>query len=313
MEKYVLPSDVSVMLDSNTLKLNRGVINYQEIDIDVQLSNPSLIEGLKDLSEGKVVEFSDQETLTDMQTLEKMGYVQRVIDDFEWNDLLFIVDDFEYTFYKNNLPNNAHIYPMSQLINESSFQKMLDIADRYTKLKAVNEVAEKFQLRSYKHLLWIDSFYHLNRIRAFNRLMKSLNIETTFCLSDYSLLLLTSIKYGVTGCFECLEQQIKGKIGDLTRLNESQKIKSDYLPTYEIALKFGLVASVADDLIRQERSNTFGNIIEWDTRSKEYFFDSNRIQSTCSVCATQSNAYHEEQNIKTIHLLNALGSGKYEN
>lgn len=306
MKKFKLPADVTLKMDGSTVSFSRGVINYQELNIDQKESSSLLIAVLKRLSNFEEIEVSDEEVVNDLSTLSKMGYVEKVQDKVPYSKILFIVDDNELDYYTLNLPEGIAIIPTTKISHDPNFSNLDEIHDLDTNRSLLKKLSEEFGLTQFDHIFWVDTYYHVERIRIFNRLLKYLNKVGTFAISDYSLFFVTTVEHGETGCFECLENQIKTKMSDASVLNNSYSEKKDSVGLGERALKFGFTCSVMESVVEQGSTNTLGNVVEFDNQTMEYYFDSNRIQTSCSICATQNNVFHEEQNLKTIKLLDSL-------
>lgn len=306
MTKFQLPSDVTIKMDGNTVTLSRGVINYQELNIDQKQSNPLLISSLEKFVKTETVNIDDDEVMNDFLTLTQMGYLERGFGKVTSSKVLFIVDSAEIDYYKKNIDSDIKIINADELSMTKQFNQLKGINDLKSISDITNEVSNQFQLNSYDHIFWIDTYYHAERIRIFNKIVKLLNKVVTFSISDYSLFLITTIQHGETGCFECLENQIKTKLNNIEPINANYSNKNDSVILGEKSLKFGFTCSILDSLKSQGNTNTYGNVIEFVSQTMEYFFDSNRIQTSCSVCATQNNVFHEEHNMKTIEILNSL-------
>lgn len=306
MEKFQLPEDVTINMDGNTITISRGVINYQELNIDQEQSSSLFISTIKELVYQKEVEVSDGGVISDLSVLVEMGYLTKTFEKTKYSKILFIVDDNELNFYSTNLPNEVSVVSANEFSSDTRFNKLRKINDLENKISLMDEIAHQFNLAKYDHIFIVDTYYHINRIRIFNLLLKHLNKIGTFSISDYSLLFVTTIMHGDTGCFECLENQIRTKLKKTSVLDEEYIEKDDYLELGEKSLKFGFTSSVLESIIKQNNTNTLGNVIEFDNQTMEYYFDSNRIQTSCSICATQNNIFHEEQNMKTIKMLNSL-------
>lgn len=306
MTKFQLPSDVTIKMDGNTVTLSRGVINFQELNIDQKQSNPLLISTLDMLIEKTVVNIDNNEVINDLLTLTEMGYLEREFGKVSNSKILFIVDGEELEYYKKNIDSDIKIISADELSMSKPFNQLKGINGLKKIDDLTNELADQFELNNYDHIFWIDTYYHTERIRIFNKIVKLLNKVVTFSISDYSLFLITTIQHGETGCFECLENQVKTKLNNIELLNDDYSKKIDSVNFGEKSLKFGFTCSILDSLKSQGNTNTHGNVIEFDVKTMEYYFDSNRIQTSCSVCATQNNVFHEEQNMKTIEILNSL-------
>lgn len=306
MTKFKLPVDVTLKMDGSTVSFSRGVINYQELNIDQKQSNSLLIEALKRLSSQEEIEASDDEVVNDLSTLVKMGYVEKVQVKVPYSKILFIVDDNELDYYTLNLPEDVAVISATKLSDDSNFSDLDGIHDLDTNRCLFESISEEFELAKFDHIFWVDTYYHVERIRIFNCLLKYLNKVGTFSISDYSLFFVTTVEHGETGCFECLENQIKTKMRDASILNSNYSEKKDNVSLGEQALKFGFTCSVMESLVEQGSTNTLGNVVEFDNQTMEYYFDSNRIQTSCSICETQNNVFHEEQNLNTIKLLDSL-------
>lgn len=306
MKRFKLPEDVLIKFDENIISISRGVINYQEINIDKIQSSPLFVSVLEKLYKDKLIEVSNPEIIKDLTTLSEMGYLEKILPDSIYKNILFVVDEVEYKYYSDNLPKNVDLMLSNKISNDNSFIKLLSIEDKNEERTLMDNITNKYKLKKYNYIVYVDTYYHASRIRIFNKIIKYLDIYSTFAISDYSLMLITTIKHGETGCFECLENQMQTKINsiDILRKNRNRK---DFYSLSLISLKFGFVLSILDNIIQNKNTNTLGNVIEYDSNTKEYYFDNNRIQTSCKICSTQNNAFHEEQNMKTVNILNSLG------
>ncbi|WEV40754.1 hypothetical protein [Lactobacillus sp. ESL0681] len=310
MGKFQLPKDVKISMDGNTITLNRGVITYQSLDIDEKASTPLLVNTLKQLETRKVIDVKRREVEKDLNVLSQMGYMNKIEFAIQPSKILFIVNEQEGKFYKKNLPKDISILSADQISNDESFIKLNEIHDVVTNKTLIDNIISGYNLKSYDHIFWVDTYFHANRIRTFNIILKYLGILGTFSISDYSFLFVTTVHHDESGCFQCLENQIKAKLNNIEVLDSSYSNRQDNVNYGEKATKFGLNMLIVSDLESKGGTNTVGNVIELDTETKEYYFDSNRIQTTCTICSTQNNVFHEEQNMHIVELLKTIESGE---
>lgn len=312
MTKYKMPSDVLVRANGNDLELQRGVLNYHDLVIDIKNSNYNLVNALFKLHNGEIYQTENKEISRDLNVLSELGYLNTVSELTDPKEVLLVTDKSEYELYKNSQLNVGKIITCDELINDDELDLITNIQNSVQKKERLKKISDKYSINKYKHIVWIDSYYDVRRIRVFNILLKFLKIDGTFAISDIDFFFLTTVRHGTTGCFECLENQIRTKIKNIELVNNPINRSNDISYSHKV-LKFGYVLLILEDILNEGISNTLGNVIEFDTKTKEFFFDSNRIQTSCSVCATQNNVFHEEETIKTVNILNKLTEDNNEN
>ncbi|MEO5286244.1 hypothetical protein [Limosilactobacillus allomucosae] len=311
MTKYKMANDVLVKINGTDLELQRGVLNFHNLVIDIKESSKELIHALNALATGNIYETEKYEIKRDLDTLSSFGYLNVIHELIKPEKILLVVDEDEYEVYKNSKMKVGKLITSKELIHDKEEESINNIQDSVQRKNKLEEIVTRYSLRNYKHIIWIDTYYDVRRIRIFNMLLKYLEISGTFAISDINFFFITTVQHGTTGCFECLENQIKTRIANIEILNQPME-RNMTIEYGHITLKLGFVSLIIDEIIKEGITNTLGNVIEFDTQTKEYFFDSNRIQSSCSICATQNNVFHEEEIVKTVDILNQLKENRYE-
>lgn len=311
MTKYKMANDVLVKINGTDLELQRGVLNFHNLVIDIKESSKELTHALNALAAGNIYETEKYEIKRDLDTLSSLGYLNVIHELIKPEKILLVVDEDEYEVYKNSKMKVGKLITSKELIHDKEKESINNIQDSVQRKNKLEEIVTRYSLRNYKHIIWIDTYYDVRRIRIFNMLLKYLETSGTFAISDINFFFITTVQHGTTGCFECLENQIKTRIANIEILNQPMERKMT-IEHGHITLKLGFVSLIIEEIIREGITNTLGNVIEFDTQTKEYFFDSNRIQSSCSICATQNSVFHEEEIVKTVDILNQLKENRYE-
>ena len=302
--KFVLKEDTVLEITNSEIIFSKGVINFKNIILDKNQSAPEFVSYMNDLyKNGYVITSEDNPFLNDLKSLEAMGFLRREII-LKEHRILVISEDEEFECYQNNL-KYADIIPVDNLANEEDIKSFRTIKNNKLITDRFNDVISKGNLQNYECIIIVDSYYHSERIRFWNRLINYLGIYGIFAISDSEIFFLTMTKAKETGCFECLESQIK------TKLKLSNQIYNDYpskkyLNNSDKLLKLGFLSNIIEQLVLKKYSDLLGNVIIFNKNNFEYRFDANRIQTACPVCVAQGNIFHEEQNVKTINVLNNL-------
>lgn len=298
--RFIRPSDLVIIENENEFILRRGFLHINEIVIDKSGSSKNFCTMMKEFESKKNLNLKViDDTYEDFLKLTKFGFIEIEVQD---NFLILanknyknIVDTLFRKETKVDTIENFFDIEDIKVINESKNTiKLSDIYDKY-----------KEKLSTYNHIYYIDDFCYLTRLRGFNKLMNTLDIETTIGFIDNGNIYLTGIKPRYTGCYECLEKHIITKFTGTMDMYEEQY---DYLNKPngnkgDIVTLIGLIMKDIENICKYGSSSLTGNVVHMHTPNFEYSFNINRKNSSCSVCAKVNNVMFEEQNIRSINVI----------
>lgn len=256
---------------------------------------------MKQFIEKKNVTLSiEDEVYLDFLQLVKMSFIQLKL----YGKFLILCDRKYIEIGKEMFDENIDILNIqsifsSEIISDLVENKnIIDLKEDYDKFKNI--------FQGYEHIYFIDDFYNISQLRAFNRIMKKLEKVCTIGVIDSDNVYLTGIKYNYTGCFECLEKHIiskfKGKIEDFNKEYYFDKIGNKA----DVYLLFSIIMKDISNINIYGSSSLIGNVIHFYTPTFEYSFNVNRKHAGCPTCAKFNNILFEEQNLRSINMLKEI-------
>lgn len=309
MVAFIKPRDLKVINTENLIILRRGIINISEIEINKSRSTRKFLDKFQEFIANRRLELSESsEILEDFEKLARMGLINREYDKSQ--KVLFLVNSSDFDYYKEYLSSK---YEVENIDNLLSIKEAELVVQNKNVLK-INALLEKFNkiLKPYSWIYFIDSTYHLSKIRAFNFLICKLNKLSTFAIVDNENLYLFGIEYRKTGCFECLEKHILTKFNtEEQELNVVDNLDQEF-DLISSSIILGLLLRDLKNINLFGQSQLTGNYLHFYLPTFDYEFNINRIATSCKVCSTVTNTNFEEQNMNAINILKGLKNGDFD-
>ncbi|ECJ9746447.1 bacteriocin biosynthesis cyclodehydratase [Listeria monocytogenes] len=291
-------------IDNDTeIILKRGIIHKNELFINKEESSKEFVSTFKELVKKKTITISSEDAIyNDFETLTKFGFL--TISKNQTLKPLLIVEDALFDDVKGYFQDEIEILSSSKFLFKKDIRLLTENKDILQLTKLVDKKKEFF--KNYNYIYLITNISNISLLRGFNKLMKETNSVNTIAFFDNENVFVTCIEHGETGCYECLEQQI---------LTHFDGFVADYLVQSDNNVSMAEVLFVLS-IIKKEIENTsiygqsslLGNLLHFNFNNYEYTFNTNRIQSCCSTCATFNNILFEEQNIRSVNILKELMS-----
>ncbi|GHU35516.1 hypothetical protein FACS1894193_08630 [Bacilli bacterium] len=304
MKIYMIKKGTQVIENDKEIILRRGVIHKNELVINKDGSSEDFMTAFKELQEQEVFAMSAKHSAAeDFATLSKFGYF--TMTKSERHKPLIIVDDTWYNDLKAYMGMATEVWRFSSFLSD----KEVEILTQDKNILAISEVLEnkKNTIENFDHIYLIANMASISSLRAFNRLMQLTEKINTMAFVDNENVYMTGIEHGETGCYECLEQQIlthfDGFVEDYLE-NASNEVSGS-----ELLFVSSLLRKEIDNLTVYGQSSLLGNMIHFSFNNYEYSFETNRIQSCCTTCATFNHILFEEQNMRSINILKEVKNG----
>ncbi|MBC1743465.1 bacteriocin biosynthesis cyclodehydratase [Listeria welshimeri] len=293
------------IFDNDTeIILKRGVIHKNELILNKEGSSKEFITTFKELTSKNSVSISPEDIIyNDFETLIKFGFL--TISKNQDSRPLLIVEDNLLDNVRGYFHEEAEIISSSDFLLSKDIRLLTENKDILQLTKLADEKKEAF--KNYNHIYLITSILNISLLRGFNKLMQLTNNINTIAFFDNENVFISCIEHGETGCYECLEQQLlthfDGSVADYLVHSENN------VSTAELFFALSLIKKEIENISIYGQSSLLGNLIHFNFNNYEYAFNTNRIQSCCSTCATFNNILFEEQNIRSINVLKELMSG----
>ncbi|MBF8418016.1 bacteriocin biosynthesis cyclodehydratase [Heyndrickxia coagulans] len=301
MTTFIFPNDLLVIENKQEIILRKGVLHKHEIIIDKEKSSSLFVKDFAQfMINKKIIIEENQEDYDDFCKPSQFNLISIEIKNSK--DNVLFVNDTLFSFFNKYLKDRAVIKKISDILNRETIVKVNENKDKI----ALDQIMDKFEqsLSDYGHVYLIDSFFYMTRLRAFNRVMKELKKVNTIAVFDNENILITCIKHGVTGCYQCLEDNIISRFEG--RANDYQIKEWDYFNLSEAAYILSIINKELENVEIYGSSSLLGNVMHFYIPNYEYSFNKNRIQSSCSVCSGMENVLFAEQNIRSINVLKEL-------
>lgn len=307
MEFYV-PEDLIIINNEDTYILKKGLINKTTIEISKQDSSKKFVESFqKFIKLKKIILSEENELYNDYMQLCRLNLIKFKINCDNSNKVLILTNTDSYDFYHKILNNRYEKQVDIKLIKNFIIYdeiKSLNENKDFIKNNLILKSKEKI-LSDYSDIYVIDSGYHINRINAMNKIGSMLEKSMSFFIYDNQNIYITKVQYKITGCFQCLEQEIDTKLKGKISTYEDIKQNKDFSLEAN-AFILSILTTELKNLILYKKSTLTGNYIHFYIPTYEYEYNINRIQTTCPICSTVANLKTFEQNIKTVNLLKEL-------
>ncbi|MEK1353696.1 hypothetical protein HCZ80_09680 [Limosilactobacillus fermentum] len=309
MVVFIKPRDLKVINTEDLIILRRGIINISEVEINKGRSTRNFLDKFQEFIANRRLELSESsEIMEDFDKLARMGLINRGYDKSQ--KVLFLVNSSDFDYYKEYLSPKYEVENIDSLLSIEEAE--LIVQDK--NVLEINSLLEKFSriFKPYSWIYFIDSTYHLSKIKAFNYLICKLNKLSTFAIVDNENLYLFGVEYRKTGCFECLEKHILTKFDIAEQeLNVADNIDRDFdLVSSSIIL--GLLLRDLKNINLFGQSQLIGNYLHFYLPTFDYEFNINRIATSCKVCSTINNTNFKEQNMNSINILKGLRNGDFD-
>jgi len=301
MKTYTIKRDTKLIENENEITLRRGVIHKNELTIDKEKSSKEFLTGFQSLvKNGTFKVSSDNPIYDDFESLSKFDFLTVAQ---EKNAIsLLVVDDVLIGKAKPHFSEHVKIMAASDFLSASELSVLLEDKN----ILQVTTISEHKQqlLTNFGHIYLMTSMTSLSFLRGFNKLMKLTEQIHTIAVFDNKNIFISCIQHGETGCYECLEQQMMSRF---------EGVVEDYMidfamdvSTSELLIAIALIKKDMANIHTYGQSALLGNVIHFNIDHYEYSFNTNRIQSTCSTCATFNNILFEEQNIRSVNILKEM-------
>ncbi|WP_323680648.1 bacteriocin biosynthesis cyclodehydratase [Listeria seeligeri] len=245
---------------------------------------------------------SENSVYNDLETLLKFGFLTTY--DSQGVRALLVIEDNLLDIAKNYFHGEIDIISSSEFFLVKELQSLVENKDILKITKLAKEKEEI--LKDFNHVYLISNISNISLLRGFNKLMQLINQVNTIAFFDNENVFISCIEHGETGCYECLEQQLLTHFEGLT--SDYLDVPENNVSTAELLFVIALIKKEIENISIYGQSSLLGNLIHFNFNNYEYAFNTNRIQSCCSTCATINNVLFEEQNIRSINILKELMS-----
>ncbi len=298
--EFIRPNDLVIIESENEFVIRKGFLHINEIVIDKSGSSRTFVKLMEKFMEKNRIEINENDpTYDDFMQLTKFGLIDIGVN----KEFLLIINKNYKDIAEKLCPESVNIKVIDELIDKDD---VVTLTENKNALK-LNELYSKYKysFKEFNHVYYVDQFYNLVRIRAFNRLMNKLEIENTIGILDNENIYLTGIKPNYTGCYECLEKHIISKFpGTMNNYLNNYKNSYDVVSdNADISILMGMILKDMNNINKYGNSSLTGNVIHFYTPNFEYSYNVNRKSTSCSVCAKINNVKFEEQNIRSINAI----------
>lgn len=300
MTEFIKSNDLVIIENENEFIIRKGFLHINEIIIDKAGSSKDFVVKMEEFNEkGKINLKESDLTYDDFMQLTKFGLVNMVMN----KDFLLITNKEFKDVVEELCGDNVKVKFFEEIFEN---EDILNLTENKSTV-CLNALFEKYKniFSEFNHIYYLEHFCNLSRLRAFNRLMNKLDIETTIGFLDNNNIYLTGVKPKYTGCYECLEKHIitkfTGTINDYSK--DYKHLSKPISDKSDICLLMGLVLKDMDNINKYSSSSLTGNVIHFYTPNFEYSFNVNRKNISCSVCSKLNNVLFEEQNIRSVNVI----------
>lgn len=301
MKTYIIKNGTKIINNDSEFILKRGVIHKSELIISKEDSSNDFVKAFQELIKKKCISISKEyDIYDDFKTLTKLGFL--TFANKELKKPLVIVED----EFVENVTNYLEQYSKIISISEFLTSKEIDLLNEDKNILKLSSIIEqkKLILKDFEHVYLLTKMINLSLLRGFNKLMKLTEMINTIAFFDNENVFITCIDHGETGCYECLEHQIMSHFeGFADSYVEQRDID---ISTSELLFALSIVKKEINNINTYGQSSLLGNCVHFNINNYEYSFNTNRIQSCCSNCATFNNMLFEEQNIRSVNVLREL-------
>lgn len=301
MKTYLIKNGTKIINNDNEFILKRGAIHKSELVISKEDSSNDFVKAFQELIEKKTISISKEYAIyDDFKSLTKFGFL--TFAKKELKKPLVIVEDELVEKVTDYLEQYSKVISISEFLTSKEID-LLNEDKNILKLSTIIE-QKKLMLKDFEHVYLLTRMFNLSLLRGFNKLMKLTEMINTIAFFDNENVFITCIEHGETGCYECLEQQIMSHFeGFADSYIEQRDMDVSFS---ELLFALSIVKKEFDNINIYGQSSLLGNCIHFNMNNYEYSFNTNRIQSCCSNCATFNNVLFEEQNIRSVNVLKEL-------
>ncbi|EMF0059268.1 bacteriocin biosynthesis cyclodehydratase [Enterococcus hirae] len=301
MKTYLIKNGTKIINNDNEFILKRGAIHKSELVISKEDSSNDFVKAFQELIEKKNISISKEYAIyDDFKSLTKFGFL--TFAKKELKKPLVIVEDELVEKVTDYLEQYSKVISISEFLTSKEID-LLNEDKNILKLSTIIE-QKKLMLKDFEHVYLLTRMFNLSLLRGFNKLMKLTEMINTIAFFDNENVFITCIEHGETGCYECLEQQIMSHFeGFADSYIEQRDMDVSFS---ELLFALSIVKKEFDNINIYGQSSLLGNCIHFNMNNYEYSFNTNRIQSCCSNCATFNNVLFEEQNIRSVNVLKEL-------
>ncbi|ECB9834706.1 bacteriocin biosynthesis cyclodehydratase [Listeria monocytogenes] len=301
MKTYIIKNGTKIVSTDSEFILKRGVIHKGELVINKEDSSNDFVNAFQELIEKKTISISREHAIyDDFKTLTKFGFL--TFAKKELKKPLVIVEDALVEKVASYLGQQSKVISASEFLTSKEID-LLNEDKNILKLSTLIE-QKKSILKEFEHIYLLTRMLNLSLLRGFNKLMKLTETINTIAFFDNENVFITCIEHGETGCYECLEQQLMSHFEGVAD-SYIEQIDMD-VSSSELLFALSIAKKEFDNINIYGQSSLLGNIIHFNMNNYEYSFNTNRIQSCCSNCATFNNTLFEEQNIRSVNVLKEL-------
>ncbi len=300
---FLRPNDLSIIENSHEFILRKGFLHVNEIIIDKDESSKKFVRVFQQFEKDKKVSLSrDDDAYDDFLKLLKFGLLGIQCG----NRFLVITNQNYKKTIQSQCPDSTAVFALPEILSENE-QKILREGKNAQAMEEIKENAKK-QLEGYDHIYYMDDFCNITGLRSVNRLLFSLDMDSTIGFIDNDNIYLTGIKPGYTGCYECLEKHILSKFPGTMSDYES---KYDSSLTSEakggnLLILLGMILSDMTNIMKYGSSSLTGNVVQMYTPNFEYSYNVNFKNSGCPICSGINRVHFEEQNIRSVNILKEI-------
>ena len=296
---FIIPKDLTVIENENELVLRKGFLHVNELIIDKNGSSRKFLDMMRELvEEGKVCIGEYNEVYEDFMKLLKFGFLG-----IESCKSFLVLTSSKYIEFVSSIcKTNVKAEEIKDVISVEEQKDIREEKDFIKIEKIKDKIREK--VKDYDHFYVIDDFCNLTSLRAVNKLANMLDIESTIGFIDNDNIYMTAIKPKYTGCYECLENHILSKFPGVMADYE-RKFTADSGSCCEgnLLILLGWIFKDIENIEKYGMSSLTGNVIHMYTPNFEYTYSANMKSSACSVCAGLNHVRFEEQNIRSVNVI----------
>ncbi len=288
-------ANLNIIEGDDEIVLRKGFIHINEICIDKKKSSAGFIKLFRKFIADKHLSIADSnECYSDFIKLARFG----LIEIGAGLNICTIVDDSLVSAVKKTV--DIEVYSFSDV-------EMSEIDNSSNSLLADKESISLSSINGFDHIYYIGLLSNLRKSRMLNSALVRSGKDFTIALIDEDDIYMAGIKEGYSGCYSCIEQKIISRFpGYIEDYKENQSILKYETPTPALRMLCSLVETDQRNIAVYGSSPIMGGLIHFYLPNYEYSFEANRKSSSCKICSGLNSALFEEQNIRSINILERL-------